>query len=88
MISEVDCPGDARALDLGCGEGELLAHCATARTCRRARRGVNRRQRAEGDACSVLVYQGDPESGLDDYPDQVFDYVILSQTLQETRMTL
>jgi len=33
----------------------------------------------------VSVYQGDLESALDDYPEQVFDYVILSQTLQETR---
>jgi methionine biosynthesis protein MetW len=33
----------------------------------------------------VSVYQGDLESALDDYPDQAFDYVILSQTLQETR---
>ena len=36
-------------------------------------------------ARGVSVYQGDLESALDDYPDQAFDYVILSQTLQETR---
>ncbi len=33
----------------------------------------------------VSVYQGDINEGLADYPDQAFDYVILSQTLQETR---
>jgi len=32
----------------------------------------------------VSVYQGDIDEGLADYPDQAFDYVILSQTLQET----
>jgi len=36
-------------------------------------------------ARGVSVYQGDLESGLDDYPEQAFDYVILSQTLQQTR---
>ena len=31
------------------------------------------------------MYQGDIDHGLADYPDRAFDYVILSQTLQETR---
>ena len=35
-------------------------------------------------ARGVSVYQGDIDEGLADYPDQAFDYVILSQTLQET----
>ena len=39
-------------------------------------------------ARGVSVYQGDLESALEDYPDQAFDYVILSQTLQETRNPL
>jgi len=34
------------------------------------------------------VYQGNLESALEDYPDRAFDYVILSQTLQETRHPL
>ena len=36
----------------------------------------------------VSVYQGDIDEGLADYPDKAFDYVILSQTLQETRSPL
>ena len=36
-------------------------------------------------ARGVSVYQGDIDEGLADYPGQAFDYVILSQTLQETR---
>ena len=35
-------------------------------------------------ARGVSVFQGDIDGGLADYPDQAFDYVILSQTLQET----
>ena len=36
----------------------------------------------------VSAYQGDIDEGLADYPDKAFDYVILSQTLQETRAPL
>ena len=36
-------------------------------------------------ARGVSVFQCDIDEGLADYPDQAFDYVILSQTLQETR---
>jgi methionine biosynthesis protein MetW len=74
-----------RVLDLGCGEGELLAWLKENKKV--DGRGVEltgaRVQKAI--ARGVSVYQGDLESGLDDYPDGAFDYVILSQTLQETR---
>jgi methionine biosynthesis protein MetW len=39
-------------------------------------------------ARGVSVYQGDIDQGLADYPDGAFDYVILSQTLQEVRKPL
>jgi methionine biosynthesis protein MetW len=84
MIGALVEPG-TRALDLGCGEGELLAWLKENKQV--DGRGVEltsaRVQKAI--ARGVSVYQGDLESALDDYPDQVFDYVILSQTLQETR---
>ena len=43
-----------------------------------AKRPIDKRAIARG----VSVYQGDIDQGLADYPDQAFDYVILSQTLQ------
>ncbi len=74
-----------RVLDLGCGEGELLAWLKENKQV--DARGVEmtaaRVQKAI--ARGVSVYQGDLESALDDYPDGAFDYAILSQTLQETR---
>jgi methionine biosynthesis protein MetW len=77
-----------RVLDLGCGEGELLEWLAVNKDV--DARGVEisgvKVQRAI--ARGVSVFQCDIEEALADYPDQIFDYVILSQTLQETRQPL
>jgi methionine biosynthesis protein MetW len=87
VIGQIVEPG-SRVLDLGCGEGELLAWLAEHK--RVQARGVeissSRVRRAIGRG--VSVYQGDINEGLADYPDKAFDYVILSQTLQETRAPL
>ncbi len=83
IIGEIVEP-KSKVLDLGCGEGALLEWLW-------AHKGVDGRgveisgakvQRAI--ARGVSVFQGDIDEGLADYPDQAFDYVILSQTLQET----
>lgn len=87
MIAELVRPA-SRVLDLGCGEGELLAWLREYKNV--DARGVEiegaKVQRAI--ARGVSVYQGDLESGLRDYPDRSFDFVILSQTLQEMRYPL
>ncbi len=87
IISDLITPG-TKVLDLGCGEGELLAWLAANKNVQG--RGVEiegaRVQRAI--ARGVSVYQGDIDQGLVDYPDRTFDYVILSQTLQEARHPL
>jgi methionine biosynthesis protein MetW len=77
-----------RVLDLGCGEGELLAWLRENKNV--DARGVEQSSALAQKAIArgVSVYQGDLESALDDYPDRAFDYVILSQTLQETRAPL
>src|SRR5258705_13042574 len=80
IIGELVDP-KTRVLDLGCGEGELLAWLKENKNVEA--RGVEltsaRVQKAIARGGSV--YQGDLESALDDYPEQGFDYVILSQTL-------
>jgi methionine biosynthesis protein MetW len=87
IISELIEP-KTRVLDLGCGEGELLAWLQEHKLVEA--RGVelvsSRVQRAI--ARGVLAYQGDIDQGLADYPDGAFDYVILTQTLQEVRSPL
>lgn len=76
---------DARVLDVGCGDGDLLE--LLARTKNVDGRGIELSQ--EGVNASVTrglsVIQGDADTDLHDYPDNAFDYVILSQTIQATR---
>lgn len=74
----------SRVLDVGCGDGALLAAL-------RDHRQVDARG-LEIDAANVAacvgrglsVIQGDADADLVDYPDAAFDYAILSQTLQTT----
>jgi methionine biosynthesis protein MetW len=87
MIGELVAP-ETRVLDMGCGEGELLAWLRENKSV--DARGVEQSSALARKAIArgVSVYQGDLESALDDYPEHAFDYVILSQTLQETRAPL
>lgn len=75
----------SRVLDIGCGDGQLLRLLID-------RRGVDGRglelSQSGVNQCvakGLSVIQGDADSDLAAYPDDGFDYVILSQTLQATR---
>src|SRR6202035_5384544 len=74
----------SRVLDVGCGDGELLklleSRGVDGRGIELSREGVN-----DCVAKGLAVIQGDADIDLADYPDDGFDYVILSQTLQATR---
>ena len=81
-------PPHSRVLDLGCGDGELIAWLMENKDV--DARGVELLPDLVQAAISrgASVFQGDIETSLNDYPDQAFDYVILSQTLQQTRHPL
>jgi methionine biosynthesis protein MetW len=75
-------PEGARVLDIGCGNGQLLAWL-------RDTKGVEGRgiELDAGDVAAAVgrglaVVQGDADTDLADYPDAAFDVVILSNTLQ------
>lgn len=84
LIADMVARG-ARVLDVGCGDGELL-HLLTetrgvdGRGIEISREGVN-----ASVAKGLAVIQGDADVDLADYPDDTFDYVVLSQTIQATR---
>ena len=75
-------PG-SKVLDLGCGEGDLLYFL-------KENKGVSgtgiERVEAKVARCiekGLSVLQGDINEEVLDYPDKTFDYVVLSQTLQQ-----
>ena len=84
VVAEMVAPG-SRVLDVGCGDGELLALLRDSRAV--DGRGVELSQSGVNQcvAKGLSVIQGDADADLVDYPDDSFDYVILSQTLQATR---
>ena len=84
VIGEIIEPG-SRVLDLGCGEGDLLAWLMTNKKVQARGLEIEASKVQKAITQGVSAYQGDIESSLPDYPDGTFDYVILSQTLQETR---
>lgn len=84
IIGELIEPG-TRVLDLGCGEGELLDWLKERKQVDGRGVELSGQRVQKAIARGVSVYQGDLEGAVKDYPDRVFDYVILSQTLQETR---
>lgn len=75
-------PSGARVLDVGCGDGLLMAALRDGRDV--DARGLELSPE-KVELCvskGLSVIQGDANRDLAEYPDGAFDYAILSQTLQ------
>jgi len=75
-------PG-AKVLDLGCGEGDLLKFLINHKQVTGSGIEHDEGKVAECIAKGLSVLQGDINKEVLDYPDNTYDYVILSQTLQQ-----
>ena len=72
-------------LDLGCGVGELMALLIEEKQVQAQGIEINQQSISECVAKGLSVFQQDIDTGLSEYGSQVFDYVILSQTLQQVK---
>lgn len=77
-------PAGVKLLDVGCGDGALLEYLTASKGV--DGRGVELSQKGVNLAVArgLPVIQGDADTDLVTYPDDAFDYVVLSQTLQAT----
>ncbi len=80
-------PPGSSVLDLGCGDGSLLRYLRETREVQGYGVEISDANIAACIANNVNVIQSDLESGIADFENQSFDFVILSQTLQATRHT-
>jgi homoserine O-acetyltransferase len=85
-IAGMILPG-SRVLDLGCGDGDLLALLAANRGSTGLGVDIDLHHLIAAMDKGLDVFQGDIDEDLSMIPDQAYDYVILSQTLQVVRKT-
>jgi len=74
-----------RVLDVGCGEGELMAELQASRQVDARGLEIDPVAVERCVARGLSAVQGNADRDLADYPDKAFDYAILSQTLQIAR---
>lgn len=84
IIYKIIEPG-SRVLDLGCGSGDLIYFLAKEKDAKV--QGIELSEEAIYKCVEkgLSVFHGDIDSGLIEYPDKSFDYVILNQSMQEVK---
>lgn len=83
IIAANVAPG-SRVLDVGCGDGALMAALRDERAVDARGLEIDAENVSAAIARGLSVMQGDADTDLADYPDAAFDYAVLSQTLQTT----
>jgi len=75
----------ATVLDLGCGDGDLLVYLIREKQVRAQGIELNEQTIIRCVTEGLSVFQQDIDTGLSEYADSSFDYVILNQTLQQVK---
>ena len=81
VIARHVAPG-SRVLDVGCGDGELMAVLRAEKQVDARGMEIDPEEVERCVARGLSAVQGDADRDLADYPDDAFDYTVLSQTLQ------
>jgi methionine biosynthesis protein MetW len=84
LIAEWIKPG-SRALDLGCGDGTLMAHLQQHQEVKGYGLEIDEENIVQCIHKGVDVIQTDLDKGLSEFKKDTFDYVIMTQTLQAVR---
>lgn len=72
----------SRVLDIGCGDGALIDHLFQTKACDARGIEIDMQEVTQAVAHGLPVMHGDADVDLQHYPDDAFDYVVLSRTLQ------
>ncbi len=72
----------SRALDIGCGDGNLMEYLLQNKTKDIRGLEISKEKVQKCLSKGLTVIEGDAENDLKQFPNKSFDYVILSQTLQ------
>jgi methionine biosynthesis protein MetW len=78
-------PEGTNVLDLGCGKGELIEYLAKEKNAKVQGIELNEKDVYNCIEKGLNVFHSDIDSGLPDFPDKAFDYIILNQSLQEIK---
>lgn len=78
-------PQGTNVLDLGCGKGELIEYLAKEKKAKVQGIELNEKDVYNCIEKGLNVFHSDIDSGLQDFPDKAFDFIILNQSLQEIK---
>ena len=75
-------PDNVRVLDVGCGDGSLMSHLITEKNIKARGLELKKENVKKCIYKGLPVIEGNAEMELNQFPNQSFDFVVLSQTLQ------
>lgn len=80
ILDQIDA--DSRVLDIGCGRGDLLCHLIAEKNVQGVGLELDEAQIIHAIENGISVIQANIDDGLSALPDQCFDYITFSRTLQ------